>query len=45
MSARERLKQSYAALKEYFSLSKRQDSVGNPAQLVVFAEHAVKVGV
>ena len=40
-----RLEQSHVALKAYFSPGRKQDSLGNPAQLIVFAEHAVKVGV
>ncbi len=43
MAMVERIKQSHAALKEYFSPSKRHQSSGNPAQLIVFAEHAIKV--
>ena len=43
MAMEERIKQSHAALKEYFSPSKRHQSSGNPAQLIVFAEHAIKV--
>lgn len=43
MALEEQIKQSYSALKEYFSPSKRHQSSGNPAQLIVFAEHAVKV--
>lgn len=39
-----RLKQSYECLKEYFSSSQKLDAKCNPAQLVVFAEHAAKVG-
>ncbi|XP_064381874.1 cilia- and flagella-associated protein 46-like [Halichondria panicea] len=44
MAMEERIKQSHAALKEYFSPSKRHQSSGNPAQLIVFAEHAIKNG-
>ena len=39
----ENLRSSLAALQDYFSPSHRNDVCGNPSQLVVFAEHAVKV--
>lgn len=39
----QRLQQSFAALKQYFSLSRKQEGIGNVAQLVLFAEHAAKV--
>ena len=40
-----RLQQSHVALKAYFSSGRKQDNLGNSAQLIVFAEHAVKVSV
>lgn len=40
----QRLQQSLAALKQYFSPSRKQEGIGNLAQLVLFAEHAAKVG-
>ena len=38
-----RLEQSFKALQHYFSPSRKQEGAGNPAQLVLFAEHAAKV--
>ena len=38
-----KLEQSLVALREYFSPSKKQEGIGNVAQLVLFAEHAAKV--
>lgn len=38
-----RLQQSFAVLQQYFSLSRKQEGIGNVAQLVLFAEHAAKV--
>jgi hypothetical protein len=38
-----KLQQSLAALREYFSPCKKQEGIGNVAQLVLFAEHAAKV--
>ena len=40
---RAQLQQSFVALKEYFAPSRREENASNPAQLVLFAEHAVKV--
>ena len=40
----EKLAKSFAALKEYFTPSRKSESASNPAQLVLFAEHAIKVG-
>lgn len=40
---RQRLAQSFAALKEYFDPSRGSEKIGNPGQLVLFAEHAIKV--
>jgi len=37
------MEQSFAALQEYFSPSRQHENASNPAQLVLFAEHAVKV--
>lgn len=37
------LEQCYAALKEHFSPSRKQEGTGNPSQLVLLAEHALKV--
>ena len=41
----QKLEESFAALKEYFTPSRQSESSSNPAQLVLFAEHAIKVGV
>ena len=38
-----RLNQSFSALQQYFSPSRKQEGTGNPSQLVLFAEHAAKV--
>ena len=37
------MEQSFAALQEYFSPSRQHENTSNPAQLVLFAEHALKV--
>ena len=34
---------SMTALRDYFSRSRKVDRCGDPAQLVVFAEHAIQV--
>ncbi len=37
------LEESFVTLQHYFSPSRKQEGTGNPAQLVLFAEHATKV--
>lgn len=37
------MEQSFGALQEYFSPSRQHENASNPAQLVLFAEHALKV--
>ncbi len=43
MALREKFESSLIALKEYFDPSRQSESASNPGQLVLFAEHAVKV--
>ena len=43
LEVEKRLKESFGALQHYFSPSRKQEGTGNPAQLVLFAEHAAKV--